>query len=155
MKSIMTGLMFTTALWGTATASYAGDWVILTGTQTSVMAVDRESVRRRGASATFWVAYVPGRPEQAGATTYDYQIQQWEGDCDRSTVRFTMIYFHGLEGDVRDIRESDLPALPAPPDSNFGRVLTRVCNEDWGEGSPFASVIEIARLARTIVDAHD
>lgn len=155
MKSVMIGAMLATALCATATASYAGDWVILTGTQNSVMAVDRETVRRRGSSAMFWVAYVPGRTEEAGATTYDYQIQQWEGDCDRSTVRFTVIYFHGLEGDVRDIRESDLPALPAPPDSNFGRVLTRVCNEDWGEGSPFANVNEIARLARTIMDARD
>ena len=147
MKMLMIGLVAWELAFGVR-AQEVRQWMILASTGTAIFAVDRSTVKREGDRISFWVTYAPSQQETADGVQYDFQVQLWNGECASSRSAPEIVYFHSLDGDLVDIRESKVPLFAAPPNSSLRMILDRVCSDSWGDLGPLPDPPAVARVAR-------
>lgn len=119
MKSVVMGVIAATAIAGSATA---GDWRMLSYSQSHMSALDRDSLRSSGNLRNGWVVFI--LPSEM---PMDYFVTRYEWDCSVGRARqIHMVAYRDGEAIHEEAGSGESEAVT--PDSDEATTLQAVCD---------------------------
>lgn len=123
-----------------STAVQAGEWVVLSRTDTNAIGLDRSRIRTDNSIRTFWVVTVEKDTQtDRQGQKFDYTLQQVRVDCSQSTIQSLYTGFYSLDSGV-PISTDNFATTKSPvvPDTQGETLEEYVCAPTWRQ-IPFAS----------------
>lgn len=123
-----------------AGTAHAGDWRMVSLTDSSINLIDASSIRTTSSgSKTAWIAAIHGGENELGV---DYTVINSQFMCSSGMMQITYLYQYRADGSVVNSFPVANPMSPQPPDSVGAELVQAVCEGRYSD-TAFPSLSEM------------